>query len=597
MVKSDGFIEGTSTLWLAYKDEQGLDKYGLDASRPIQKQSFSIAGPENRLYKRSKERGDDTPLGEDKFDFTGFFGSTIDDLFDSVDSSVGGFFENVGSNLGGFFENVGSSIGGFSNPIPVELLGPVDVSVIDVPVEVTGSVIDVFDPVPVINDGVDNIGNIGPEVDVPVDPNVIDIHNTPPEVLNPPVSNTPVDTDTPPGNDNTPDGVFIPGAITIPPEVVTPEITTPVDAGPIPPEVVTPVITTPVDAGPIPPEVVTPEITTPVDAGPIPPSVINISEEPFVQDETVYEINSKPELTKRLTDLTQIDVFSNIPEGYHIDNERLTAGFNAALSMVTNPDKYLTGSQISDADYALDSLKLAQFQPGTGVDNSQLGNLVDSMKENISYEQPAITPDDILSIYQAPADIMVLYEPEIGPLPINIPFITGRRMTQTEADLLNDLGNHRGIAGLIAFKNISSNDINDPGHAYRAANEYFPRIDATDNPIPGGEDGHNDAFRHAFWNVLMTKHFGEDFATAFATAHEGRPDNVAGREAMDLFNNELGRRIATENPNASDKELADLTFTAINNGEAVVIDRNNNLAFSNQVAVGATGNPSNNPPR
>jgi hypothetical protein len=87
----------------------------------------------------------------------------------------------------------------------------------------------------------------------------------------------------------------------------------------------------------------------------------------------------------------------------------------------------------------------------------------------------------------------------------------------------------------------------------------------------------------------MTRHFGEDFAEGFATAHEGVPDNPADKEAMDLYNNELGRRIARENPDASDEEIADLVFQAVTEGEALVIDGGGELAFSDDVAVGATG--------
>ena len=58
---------------------------------------------------------------------------------------------------------------------------------------------------------------------------------------------------------------------------------------------------------------------------------------------------------------------------------------------------------------------------------------------------------------------------------------------------------------------------------------------------------------------------------------------------MDLFNNELGQRIATDHPDASDEELADLVFNAIDRGEAMVIDANGELAYSDRVDPGRTG--------
>ena len=87
----------------------------------------------------------------------------------------------------------------------------------------------------------------------------------------------------------------------------------------------------------------------------------------------------------------------------------------------------------------------------------------------------------------------------------------------------------------------------------------------------------------------MTASFGEDFAASFATAHEGFPGNPADREAMDLYNNELGRRIAVDNPGASDAELSSLVADAVSSGEAVVINDRNELVYSDQVAVGNTG--------
>jgi hypothetical protein len=87
----------------------------------------------------------------------------------------------------------------------------------------------------------------------------------------------------------------------------------------------------------------------------------------------------------------------------------------------------------------------------------------------------------------------------------------------------------------------------------------------------------------------MTQRYGEQWAKDYASAHEQLPGNEADREAMDLYNNELGRRIATEHPDASGDELADLVQQAVQDGDAVVIDAHGDLAFSDQVAVGHTG--------
>ena len=184
---------------------------------------------------------------------------------------------------------------------------------------------------------------------------------------------------------------------------------------------------------------------------------------------------------------------------------------------------------------------------------------------------------------------MVEYTPNIGPIPIDIPFFGPTEMTQREAALLDDLGRRRGLLGLREFRSIASNAQGDRGLAYTTADQYFPQIDGEGNSIAGGDDGHNDAFRHAYLNSLLTDRFGEAFSEAFATAHEGVPGNPANREAMDLYNNELGRRIADENPGASDEELADLVHQAVVHGGAIVINGSGELAFSDQVDVGETG--------
>ncbi|MBF6298801.1 hypothetical protein IU459_14795 [Nocardia amamiensis] len=108
-----------------------------------------------------------------------------------------------------------------------------------------------------------------------------------------------------------------------------------------------------------------------------------------------------------------------------------------------------------------------------------------------------------------------------------------------------------------------------------------------------GEDGkktvdtqanHADAFRHTYWNARMTEEFGEQWTKEYASKHEGRADNAAVREAMDLHNNELGRKIAMENPGASRAELRDLVKDAVDRGDAVFIDQNQQLNWTIKVS-------------
>lgn len=107
-------------------------------------------------------------------------------------------------------------------------------------------------------------------------------------------------------------------------------------------------------------------------------------------------------------------------------------------------------------------------------------------------------------------------------------------------------------------------------------------------------DGQGDAFRHAYWNALMTDKYGAGFANAFATAHEGI-GGPANREAMDLYNNNIGRQIALANPGASADELASKVSAAIDDGKLIVVNKVNPegpvIAWSNTVAQTDTGVP------
>ncbi|MBM7773222.1 RHS repeat-associated protein [Actinokineospora baliensis] len=105
----------------------------------------------------------------------------------------------------------------------------------------------------------------------------------------------------------------------------------------------------------------------------------------------------------------------------------------------------------------------------------------------------------------------------------------------------------------------------------------------------GETDGHADAFRHMYWNAMMSRQFGEQWTIEYTTAHERKPDANKVAMAMDLYNNEQGRRIARENPHASEQQLVKIIDKAIRDGEAVVIHEKD-LAYSND--NGGPGVPS-----
>ncbi|MEV0533749.1 hypothetical protein [Kitasatospora sp. NPDC050463] len=150
--------------------------------------------------------------------------------------------------------------------------------------------------------------------------------------------------------------------------------------------------------------------------------------------------------------------------------------------------------------------------------------------------------------------------------------IDRQKITATEAVMLD---------GLTVFARKEFAEITDRAHG--VSDKKFSAVNAAN-------DSHRDAFRHAYWNALMTKRFGEDWARRYASAHEQRPGNPGDREAMDLFNNEVGRRIAAANPHASEKDLERLVEEAVLRGDTVVIKPEGGaLAYSDQVEDGKTG--------
>lgn len=218
---------------------------------------------------------------------------------------------------------------------------------------------------------------------------------------------------------------------------------------------------------------------------------------------------------------------------------------------------------------------------------------------------------DIERNYQTPDDRMMewsptarTYVPVLGiPVPVDVSLPVSKPMTTTEGKLLDRLNRDNGVLGVNKFDNIVEKAQDTayrqypppaggaplPAHVQRELNRMAPQqaVDAA-NAWPGN-DGHMDAFRHAYWNALSTKAFGAEWTRQFTTAHEGVPGNGSVREAMDLYNNEVGRKIAVANPDASEEELAVLIRKAVDNGEMVVVGADGKLAWSDKVAVGQHG--------
>ncbi|GAA4519180.1 hypothetical protein GCM10023160_02510 [Brachybacterium paraconglomeratum] len=155
-------------------------------------------------------------------------------------------------------------------------------------------------------------------------------------------------------------------------------------------------------------------------------------------------------------------------------------------------------------------------------------------------------------------------------------------VTETEAELLDDLD---------PLEMKIFNDVKD--QAFEEVAARYGDENGND-PHPGDapfNDDQADAFRHAYINARNARLFGDDWATDFWTGHERIEGNDPAREAMDLHNNEVGRRIAREHPFATNGQLTDLVEQSVANGEMVVIDKSGRLVPSNSITPDEAGHP------
>ncbi|GAA1480693.1 hypothetical protein GCM10009624_11330 [Gordonia sinesedis] len=220
-------------------------------------------------------------------------------------------------------------------------------------------------------------------------------------------------------------------------------------------------------------------------------------------------------------------------------------------------------------------------QAGGESVRSFLEKLTDGVKEGAVPRPEDPRLQDILNRYQvSKSGGQASLWPDGTTLALIRRFVPGFKaslMTPEEATMLKSLLSSGGAFALKNFYDARS-------LADQVAKSRFPE--------KSQNDGHGDAFRHAYWNALMTREFGEAWTNSYATAHERLGGNPANREAMDLYNNEIGRKVARTNPNASPDELADLVAKEVKEGRTVVItDPGRSIDWSNRVPVDATGQP------
>lgn len=108
----------------------------------------------------------------------------------------------------------------------------------------------------------------------------------------------------------------------------------------------------------------------------------------------------------------------------------------------------------------------------------------------------------------------------------------------------------------------------NPVDAYRANEAAQESLQAAINRFPQSPR-HNDpgdAFRHALWSYKLTRLLGPERAKDFTDSHEISNPNSRGERLMDLYNNEVGRRLAagSAGQQRSDEEVV---LEALKRGE------------------------------
>lgn len=97
--------------------------------------------------------------------------------------------------------------------------------------------------------------------------------------------------------------------------------------------------------------------------------------------------------------------------------------------------------------------------------------------------------DELLEKYQVATDPdgITEWSPKwIGWLP----GVPSMRVTVGEAEMLSDLQDHQGLKGVKAAYDIYKEALHQSESAFGGE---------------GGTDGHADAFRHAYWNAMLTQ--------------------------------------------------------------------------------------------
>ncbi|MFD4355482.1 WXG100 family type VII secretion target [Nocardia sp. NPDC058519] len=282
----------------------------------------------------------------------------------------------------------------------------------------------------------------------------------------------------------------------------------------------------------------------------------------FAKAAAVDAISAAEELKLKVSEDGSVDYSEELMAWLiHEEKQNLTTALAIAKKLARQHEISVKTSLINAAQAAEDSRTAINniFAEVPIPPNAELDEIKFSQQTGVDPAGMTKWPDGALAASLEGLEVISLGKIDVEP----------KEVTQSEADMLNSLS----LADQARFLVLSD-------EASKAAEEAYPNIPT--------QDSHVDAYRHTYWNAMLTQEFGPEWTQEYATKHEGRADNAAVREAMDLHNNEVGRRIGAENPQASSAEMRELVQQAVDGGDTVLIDQDQNLAWTRDVKPGAS---------
>jgi len=129
-----------------------------------------------------------------------------------------------------------------------------------------------------------------------------------------------------------------------------------------------------------------------------------------------------------------------------------------------------------------------------------------------------------------------------------------------------------------SFKALAKNLISSPAASGQLEPSKWAAETYKNN---GAHNGIQDAARHVYWNCLLVRYFGEDYAKGITDGHEvNTPSDLFTEVIMDLHNNEHGRQVARHVHNSGNDYSCcrDAVIKSISNGHPLYFDDLVNLS-------------------